>query len=481
MANIVLVHIGNNLPEYIFDCVFQIILVSPKSKIYIILNDILINQFKHRFLNLNVNLYLLFDYDYDNITYISSESLNVPQKYLEAHDKFSSMQSFRDKFWISTTTRFFYIESFMKKYDITNIFHIENDVMLYEDLSILKLKDSLHMLKDSPNRIIPSLIYIPNSDIIQLLNTHIVKTLQSSSKFLNDMELLCTFTENVCYFPTGIHNNEKYVIDGAAIGQYLGGIDPRNIPAYSVPSNIIQITYNNPTKGFINETSDLKMNKCSITRKMKNNNNTIIPLYFYHLNDAPIYNLHIHSKQLYQFSSIFDIKFNDLITNDRILQNKKFQSTNINNVYRKDDVIYTSNLQVIDLISNMYNTTNILPIPVLNYNNNELYKFYVIMSKIYNMKKEFNLYKEDEIDLIKMSKHRFCKWNNQWDCFYMGVIPITDNDNIVNMLENINLPCYKINNISVVNDNIFDEKLYKEILKKSKLYTNNALKMNTYF
>lgn len=481
MANIVLVHIGKSLPEYIFDCVFQIILVSPKSKIYIILNDILINQFKHRFLNLNVNLYLLSDYDYDNIVYVPSESLNIPNEYLEAHNNFSSMQSFRDRFWISTTTRFFYIELFMKKYNITNLFHIENDVMLYEDLSILDLEDSLYMLKDSPNRIIPSLMYIPNSDIIQLLNTHIVKTLQSSSKFLNDMELLCTFTENVCYFPTGIHNNEKYVIDGAAIGQYLGGIDPRNIPSYSTPSNIIQITYNNPTIGFINETSDLKMNKCYITYNMKNNENTILPLRCYNLNDIPTYNLHIHSKQLYQFSSIFDIKFNDLITNDRILQNKKIKPTNINNVYQNDNIIYTSNLQINDLINNIYNNKSILPIPILNYDDKDLYKFYVIMSKIYNMKKEHNIYKENDIDLIKLSKHRFCIWNNQWECFYMGVIPITDDENVAKMLETINLPYHKINDISEVDDDVFNEKLYKEIFKKSKLYTNDALKIKTYF
>jgi len=128
-----------------------------------------VNQFKERFLHLNINLYLLSDYDYNNITYVPSESLNLPHEYLKAHDNFSSITSFRDRFWISTTTRFFYIELFMKKYNITKLFHIENDVMLYEDLSIIELEDSLYMLKDSPNRIIPSLIYIPNINMIELL------------------------------------------------------------------------------------------------------------------------------------------------------------------------------------------------------------------------------------------------------------------------------------------------------------------------
>jgi len=294
------------------------------------------------------------------------------------------------------------------------------------------------------------------------------------------MELLCSFRENVSYFPTGILGNEKYVIDGAAIGQYLGGIDPRNIPGYSIPSNIIQVTYNNPTKGFINETSDLKINKCRISYDIKHNENTTLPLLCYNLNNIPIYNLHIHSKQLYQFSSIFNIKFNDFITNDRILQYTKIKSTTINNVYHKDNIIYTSNLQINDLINSVYKNTNIIPIPVLNYNDNELYKLYIIMAKNYNTKKQYTLYKENDIDLIKLSKHKFCIWENRWECFYMGVIPVTDDNNVVNMLELMKLPCHKVNDISNVNDDILDEKLYKEYFQKSNLYINESLKINTY-
>lgn len=173
--------------------------------------------------------------------------------------------------------------------------------------------------------------------------------------------------------------------------------------------------------------------------------------------------------------------FNDFITNDRIIQNKKIKFTNITNVYETGDIIYTSNLQINNLIKSIYKNKKVLPIPILNYNNNDLYKFYVIISKVYNMKKEYNIYKETNIDLIKLSKHRFCIWRNQWECFYMGVIPITDDEDVVEMLKIMNLPYYKVNDIEHINDNILDETLYKEIFKKSKLYTNDVLKMKTYF
>ena len=47
------------------------------------------------------------------------------------------MTEFRDGFWVSTTARFFYIHIFMKIFDIQNVFHIENDVMLYKKTNFL--------------------------------------------------------------------------------------------------------------------------------------------------------------------------------------------------------------------------------------------------------------------------------------------------------------------------------------------------------
>jgi hypothetical protein len=68
------------------------------------------------------------------------------------------------------------------------------------------------------------------------------------------------------------------LFDAAAVGQYIGGVDPRNISGNTI--------------GIINETSVFKCNKAKV--QWINN----IP----HLNNLPLVNLHIHSKDLKRWS-----------------------------------------------------------------------------------------------------------------------------------------------------------------------------------
>ena len=119
----------------------------------------------------------------------------------------------------------------------------------------------------------------------------------------NDMENLGIFFNNnrhmVNAFPIIDDSNsvektmynehfEKFngIFDGAAIGQYLGGVDPRNIPG--------------DTCGFVNETCVIKYDKYKFKWLKKGSH------YFPHIeiNNAmiPIHNLHIHSKTLEKFS-----------------------------------------------------------------------------------------------------------------------------------------------------------------------------------
>ena len=62
--------------------------------------------------------------------------INIKQNHYTIYNhKFNQLSNFRNGFWISTTARFFYIEVFMTLFKETNIFHIENDIMLYQDLN----------------------------------------------------------------------------------------------------------------------------------------------------------------------------------------------------------------------------------------------------------------------------------------------------------------------------------------------------------
>jgi len=174
-----------------------------------------------------------------------------------------------------------------------NVIHLENDVLLYNDMNY-NFDEKLYITMDSKDRCIPGIMYIPNHELFN-------KLIENYNYSKNDMENLGIFFNNnrniVNAFPI-IDNSvgktmynehfEKFngIFDGAAIGQYLGGVDPRNISG--------------DTRGFVNETCVIKYDKYKFKWLKKGSH------YFPHIeiNNAmiPIHNLHIHSKTLEKFS-----------------------------------------------------------------------------------------------------------------------------------------------------------------------------------
>jgi hypothetical protein len=161
----------------------------------------------------------------------------------------------------------------------------------------------MHLVMDSDHRCIPSILFIKNSQILE-------KYIENISLSQNDMQsLACFYKENkdlvntlpIIHFGKWSNQFDLYkgIFDAAAIGQYLGGIDPRN-------------TDKNDTSGFINETCDIKYNNFKFIWK-RNINGLYYP---YLVNEniiVPIYNLHIHSKNLHNFVSK-KVKENKLIS-----------------------------------------------------------------------------------------------------------------------------------------------------------------------
>lgn len=334
--SLIYIHIGKTLPIYIYDSIYQTLLINSNLKIFILIDDLLLESFQLQLDKFNININLVFCVPLS----ILQNSTNVMKysEYVKKLPKESSIITFRDNFWISTTSRFFYIEEFIRLFSLKNVFHIENDVMLYEDLNfILKnvcVNKKLYMVQDSIKnvRVVPSIIFIPNIDSINELNKFMITKLNEnleSFNFLNDMNLLGMY-KNKEKFPFDFNQNDSnYIFDGAAIGQYLGGFDPNNLPKEK--NNLLEKLKNikNPSKGFINETCDFKINKnISFFRKpviLKNIKTPIDLIYGTGASNSnnvklkQVVNLHIHSKQLCQFSSVFDVKYDNIITGDRVL------------------------------------------------------------------------------------------------------------------------------------------------------------------
>jgi len=238
----------------------------------------------------------------DGITKVISED------YID--DKFNSFdiknydKNFRDGFWLRTSNRFFLLNSYTMKNNIINFFHIENDNLLFTNLvqvkkSLILSNYDMSVVIDSEKRCIPSMMFFKSSCILNDLCDFML-----SYQYNNDMENIFNFynenkhrVSNLPIIPSDyiINDNSKTnysnqfdelksIFDGAAIGQYIGGVDPRNDSSNTV--------------GFINETtvfnpSDSEYVWLDDEIYMVYNNKRI-----------KINNLHIHSKNLKKFTKI---------------------------------------------------------------------------------------------------------------------------------------------------------------------------------
>lgn len=338
--NAIFIHIGTDLPEYLFDSLYQTLLINEyKTKIYVIIDDSTIDYFDSRISEFSFNVYTKTKFDYLNVINViplsilemnSSNNMTFNNYKQIVTQKFENLSEFRNGFWISTTARFFYIAIFMKMFNIKRAFHIENDIMMYDsfdnlynyvcDTFNIKYVNKICMVQDAPDRVIPSLLFFPDANSIDILTQYITNQLSNSGNFLNDMNILGSFDDKLQLpvLPDKLHKNTKIIFDGAALGQYLGGVDYRNLPNANDPI----VCYNNPSRGFVNETSVIKPNNYHFSKSKVILDHLHVPVripILYDSNAYEIANLHIHSKQLYQFSSICDINFDDIISGDRIL------------------------------------------------------------------------------------------------------------------------------------------------------------------
>lgn len=266
---IILVCLGN-FQDYIIDNIKNLKLFE-NNDITVLTN----NSFFHLLEPYNVTL---FDVnELDDYNFISKNKLDT---------------SFRNGFWMYCSLRLFYLYSYLKKFNIINCIHLENDVMTYINFDTIKShfkNNKVYATFDCETRVIPGIIFIPN----YLSFKPIIDNYNFS---LNDMENLAKFDESIIEpLPIISKINTYYklnknfincIYDAAAIGQYLGGIDKKN--------------QDGDTRGFINETCLIKYNEYKFFW-IKKTDNLYIPHISVNNNLIRIINLHIHCKELFKF------------------------------------------------------------------------------------------------------------------------------------------------------------------------------------
>lgn len=304
--HIVFVHLGKTIPSYAYTALEQARLFNEDAHLCLIANQKALNDSP-------------YDFSRKSIVTVACETLRQSS----AHKKFNQSTALdsrhRDGFWRKATERFFYIHEYISLYNLTGIVHLENDNMLYANIAKMSRAFSpykgIGAVFDFDTRCIPSFIYIANEQAIAHLVDFIA---EHASKGYNDMQVIALYqktfsrdyidnlplimaeylmkhslinAENkTTQCPLNYCRNSDVfnsIFDGAAFGQYLGGIDPRN--GLSKP-------------GFINETCLFNPSHLPI-EWYRDEQNRNVP--FARCNEAlyRVNNLHIHSKFLENFRS----------------------------------------------------------------------------------------------------------------------------------------------------------------------------------
>lgn len=271
-----------NFQEYILTNIAQLLRLGH-TEIYVLTNERLFSEFEPfaPFLKL-----------------VAVETLDDPFRF----NQVSTLdKGFRGGFWFHTSARFFFIHAFMVKYGVKDVIHIENDVLLYYDCdkelaeTSLLIDKKLYIPFDTDERNIASIVYIPDADIFGQILGHYDFAKNDMYNF-SEIRKRTGLIQNLPIFVRDdsdpirsfvTNGFQKYIFDAAAIGQLVGGVDPRNAGG--------------DTRGFVNETCVIKYkDEGEIIWKMIDGLNK--PFIKIDTREVPIFNLHIHCKDLASYT-----------------------------------------------------------------------------------------------------------------------------------------------------------------------------------
>ncbi len=298
--NLVLFHSGSELPGFLEHGFKQIRLFNPEITIHFITDtewmDNLVFK-KYNIIPINKN-----KFHSDKIGRFES-LLNHPPGH----------------FWTITASRLIYLENFLKKQNLSDVYHFENDILLYYDLKehhekFLNLYKSMAITPGGADRCMTGFMFIKNGDVLAKMTEFFIQQLQEHGRLglskvyntdmIHEMALLKGYEnakgqEHLGYLPIlpfGRHayNYDEFnsVFDPAFWGQFVGGTNSK-VPGAKPPNLYIsQILIANPDYTVIWKTDDQG-------RK--------IPYFKYNDNrndhEIKINNLHIHSKNLDKYIS----------------------------------------------------------------------------------------------------------------------------------------------------------------------------------
>ena len=302
---LILTHIGQSLPDYLNDFLTQFRKFNNDYEVVFLTNQI--NCSHEIFINHGIKTYAIENLISDRMNHFIQLFGHGGYNTVHNHIHYGSSD-----YWCVTATRLFFIYEYVFNHNISNFFHFENDIMIYEDLKKISniinsnnlYSNQIAITRGTNNKIMTGFMYVDNVEILNHLLTEIVSYLETKLDLYsfgidhtNEMGLLHIYqTKNpdkLINFPILPNNNlttdfEFYqsVFDPATYGQYLDGT-PGTQGVSIIPDSLIGSEFNYLTIPILFDVVDgLK-----------------VPFITYNDKRFKINSLHIHSKRLNLFLS----------------------------------------------------------------------------------------------------------------------------------------------------------------------------------
>lgn len=292
VRNLHFVYLGNSLPPY----------VAASIDLSIQFGGVSVNLIGNRELGKRVTN--------NHLNFISLEDFYSAEKFSDAAAKVMYSSKFRNGFWLKSLERLFVLEQFMLVSKEPAIFHAELDQLLFSADKLISAlergqRTGIFVPFHNSQYAIASVLYCNDFEAISSLTTLACE----GDYFSNEMELISRwasiFPEKAFALPTvadeyalnrvelpghietlSVEETGGFV-DAAQLGQWVAGIDPRNVPILKRPV----------TKFVDNSDGDLlTKEQLSELRFGLTRSSNSLTLTYGTFSETQVYNLHLHSK-----------------------------------------------------------------------------------------------------------------------------------------------------------------------------------------
>jgi len=265
-----------------------------------------------RLFNADVPVYFLTDYLLMNDPLFEKYgiiSVNKDDYYSNKIAEFESLfHRPSNDFWTIAATRLIYIENFMKARAMTDVYHFENDVLVYYELSAhhreFKKFPNIAITVGGPDKCMTGFSFFKNHKGLFNMTEFFIDVLHEQGlegvkkvyhlDMVNEMTLMRAYSyENPSAFaflptiPNGEVNEFNSLFDPASWGQFVGGTQGEGPGAKPKDHYIGLVLRDNPRYTVI----------------WKQEIQGRVPYFKYDENEIKINNLHIHSKNLHLYMS----------------------------------------------------------------------------------------------------------------------------------------------------------------------------------